>query len=92
MQLGIDKSGKMDDSGSYIIELENYDEFGKMFAILEKRVEDNIIEQDDSRNVINSHTTDVSYRYISEDGNSEYLVTLQAELDSDIYQIIITQF
>lgn len=90
--LGIDKKGMEGDGGSYVVDIDNYDEFGKMYAILEKAQQEDKIEQLEESSIINVHTTDVTYAIFGENEDETFEISLLGDLDQDIYKLVVTQF
>lgn len=81
-QIGITEKGEYTKDGAYVVDIRDYNEYGKYFSLLEKSELDEI--QDTSQ--ITIHTTNVTY--ISD----KYQITLQADLDEDIYKLVVTQY
>ena len=88
-EIGINKTGQYSQDNSYIIDILNYDEFGKIFSELEQADQKEIIQQIDDSIIVNMHTTSIAYIYESDDNT--YSLLLQADLDNDIYKLIITE-
>lgn len=80
--LGITASGERTKHGSYIIDISDYDEYGKYFSILENSELEEV--QDTAQ--ITVHTTNITF------ANDEYQLLLQADLDEDIYKLIVTEY
>lgn len=89
--IGIVKKGAMASNGSYVIDLDTYDEYGKMYSILENAEEEGKIEQIPEKSIINIHNTDISY-IRTEDEDTSYEISLLGDLDQDIYKIIVMKF
>ena len=81
-QIGITEKGEYTKDGAYVVDIRDYNEYGKYFSLLEKSELDEV--QDTSQ--ITIHTTNVTY--ISD----KYQITLQADLDEDIYKLVVTQY
>ena len=79
-KIGITENGEYTKTGSYVVDIKDYDEYGKYFSLLEKSDLNEV--QDTSQ--ITLHTTNVTYE------NDTYQVTLQADLDEDLYKIVVT--
>ena len=82
--IGISKSGSFGDDGSYIIDLSNSDEYGRMFTILDKS-DDLDIMQDNQ--VITEQGSSLMYEAL----NEPYSINLLADFDNDLYQLVITK-
>ena len=89
--IGITKPGTTSESGSYVVDLDDYDEYGKFYAILEKAQSENKIEELEDSSMINIHNTDVSYVLWTDD-EVEYEISLLGDLDQNIYKLVITKF
>lgn len=82
-KIGITAKGEYSKNGAYVIDIRDYNEYGKYFSLLEKS--DLVNEVQDTAQVT-IHTTNVTY--VSED----FQLVLQADLDEDIYKLVVTQF
>lgn len=80
--IGIEVSGEYTKNGSYVVDIKDYDEYGKYYSLLEKSELEEV--QDTSQ--ITLHTTNVTY------ANDDYQVVLQADLDEDLYKIVVTEY
>lgn len=81
-ELGITAKGEYSTNGSYVIDLKDYNEYGKYFSILEK----SDLEEAQDTCQLTIHTTNITYV------SDEYQINLQADLDEDIYKLIVTQY
>lgn len=80
--LGITAAGEYTKHGAYIIDIADYDEYGKYFSILENSELEEV--QDTAQ--ITVHTTNITY------ANDSYQILLQADLDEDIYKLVVTEY
>lgn len=80
--IGIEAKGEYTKNGSYIVDIKDYDEYGKYYSLLEKSELEEV--QDTSQ--ITLHTTNITY------ANDDYQVVLQADLDEDLYKIVVTEY
>lgn len=80
--IGINKKGEYSKSGSYIVDIDSYDDYAKYYSLLEKSELDEV--QDTAQ--ITVHTTNVTF------ANDTYQIVLQADLDEDIYKLVVTEF
>lgn len=80
--IGINKHGEYSKSGSYIVDIDSYDDYAKYYSLLEKSELDEV--QDTAQ--ITVHTTNVTF------ANDTYQIVLQADLDEDIYKLVVTEF
>lgn len=81
-KIGITAKGEYTKNGSYVIDLKDYDEYSKYFSIFENSELEEV--QDTAQ--ITIHTTNVTY--MSED----YQFVLQADLDEDMYKLVVTEY
>lgn len=80
--LGIKAVGEYTKHGAYIIDIADYDEYGKYFSILEN----SDLEEVQDTAQITVHTTNITY------ANDSYQILLQADLDEDIYKLVVTEY
>lgn len=80
--IGITAKGEYTKNGSYIVDIKDYDEYGKYYSLLDKSDLDEV--QDTAQ--ITLHTTNLTY------ANDQYQVVLQADLDEDLYKIVVTEY
>lgn len=80
--IGIEAKGEYTKNGSYIVDIKDYDEYGKYYSLLEK----SDLEEVQDTSQITLHTTNVTY------ANDDYQVVLQADLDEDLYKIVVTEY
>lgn len=80
--VGITAKGEYTKNGAYVVDIIDYNTYGKYFSLLEKSDLDEV--QDTSQ--ITIHTTNVTY------ANDEYQIVLQADLDEDLYKLVVTEY
>lgn len=80
--IGITEKGEYTKDGAYIVDIKDYNEYGKYFSLLEKSELEEV--QDTCQMTI--HTTNVTY------ASEQYQVVLQADLDEDLYKLVVTEF
>lgn len=80
--IGITAKGEYTDNGSYIVDIKDYDEYGRYYSLLDKSELEEV--QDTAQ--ITLHTTNLTY------ANDQYQVVLQADLDEDLYKIVVTEY
>lgn len=80
--IGITEKGEYTKDGVYIVDIKDYDEYSKYFSLLEK----SDLEEIQDTSLITIHTTSVTY------ASDDYQIVLQADLDEDMYKLIVTQF
>lgn len=80
--LGITQQGEMTKHGAYVIDIKDYDEYSKYFSLLEK----SDLEEVQDTAQITIHTTNVTFT------SDDYQIVLQADLDEDMYKLVVTQY
>lgn len=80
--VGITAKGEYTKNGAYVVDIVDYNTYGKYFSLLEKSDLDEV--QDTSQ--ITIHTTNVTY------ANDDYQIVLQADLDEDLYKLVVTEY
>ncbi len=80
--VGITAKGEYTKEGAYVVDIKDYNEYGKYFSLLEKSDLEEV--QDTCQMTI--HTTNVTY------ASERYQVVLQADLDEDLYKLVVTEF
>ena len=80
--IGITAKGEYTKYGAYVVDLKDYDEYSKYFSLLEKSELEEV--QDTAQ--ITIHTTNVTYV------SDKYQIVLQADLDEDIYKMVVTEY
>lgn len=80
--IGITEKGEYTNEGAYVVDIKDYNEYGKYFSLLEKSDLEEV--QDTCQMTI--HTTNVTY------ASEKYQVVLQADLDEDLYKLVVTEF
>lgn len=79
--IGITKEGNYGKNNSYIIDITNSQEFGKIYSMLEKY--DGVDEVTES-SLLTEHNA--SLRYLGDD----YQIDLLADFDQDTYRLVVT--
>ena len=80
--IGIKEPGEYTKNGSYVVDIKDYDEYGKYYSLLEK----SDLEEVQDTAQITLHTTNITY------ANDDYQIVLQADLDEDLYKIVVTEY
>lgn len=80
--IGITEKGEYTKDGAYIVDIKDYNEYGKYFSLLEKSELEEV--QDTCQMTI--HSTNVTY------ASEKYQIVLQADLDEDLYKLVVTEF
>ena len=81
-QIGITATGEYTKAGSYVVDIRDYDEYSKYFSLLDK----SDLEEVQDTAQITIHTTNVTF------ASEKYQVVLQADLDEDLYKLVVTEF
>lgn len=81
-KIGITAKGQYSKNGSYIVDIKDYDEYGKYYSLLDK----SDLEEVQDTAQITLHTTNITY------ANDQYQVVLQADLDEDLYKVVVTEY
>lgn len=81
-KIGITEKGEYTKTGAYVVDIKDYNTYGKYFSLLEK----SDLEEVQDTSQITIHTTNVTY------ATDDYQVVLQADLDEDVYKLVVTQF
>ena len=80
--IGITAKGEYTKDGAYVVDIKDYNEYGKYFSLLEKSELEEV--QDTCQMTI--HSTNVTY------ASEKYQIVLQADLDEDLYKLVVTEF
>ncbi len=80
--IGITSKGEYTKQGAYVVDIKDYDEYSKYFSLLEK----SDLEEVQDTAQITIHTTNVTF--VSDD----YQIVLQADLDEDLYKVVVTEY
>lgn len=81
-KIGITAKGEYTTNGAYVVDLKNYDEYSKYYSLLEKSDFEEV--QDTAQ--ITIHTTNVTF------ASDDYQIVLQADLDEDMYKLVVTEY
>lgn len=79
--IGIDKEGEYTED-AYIVSLTNSNEYGRIFTILEKSDDLDIMEDNQ---VITEQGSSLMY----ESESQPFIISLLADFDQDIYQLVV---
>ena len=78
-KIGITQVGHYTKSNSYVIDIEDSDEYGKVYSILDKCDE---IEEDEDSSTLNIHNSNIIFE------SDDYQFVLIADLDQDTYKLV----
>ena len=81
--IGIRKKGHFGDSGEYIIDIDNSNEWGVIYSKLDKSPD---LELQDDSSILTEE--DSSIIYFSDD----YQFTLMADFDNNLYKLVVSEF
>lgn len=81
-ELGIDRNFEVSDSGSYVIDLADSIDYGRMYSLLDRS---DLIEEDPESSQITEDTSSVQY------SNDDYTLTLLADFNEDQYKLTIRE-
>lgn len=82
-QIGIEAKGSKTTQGAYVVDIKDYDEYGKYFSILDKS---DLVQEVQDTSQLTLHTTNITFI------NDDYQIVLQADLDEDLYKIVVTNY
>lgn len=80
--IGIKEQGEYTKNGAYVVDIKNYDDYSKYFSILDNSELEEV--QDTAQ--ITIHTTNVTF------ASDKYQIVLQADLDEDMYKLVVTEY
>lgn len=82
-ELGITKQGKKNENGFYVIDIDNSDEFGRIFSRLDKS---DLVDEDEESSSITLDSANITY--LSDD----YTITLMADFENDTdYKLVMRE-
>ena len=82
-QLGINKPVVKGSGGIYTVDLEDSDEYGKMYSLLDKS---KLVDEIPDSSQMTYETASIQFE------SDEYLITLLADFEADSYKITIKEF
>ena len=80
-KIGIDISGYYSDNDNYIIDLEDSDEFNKLFSKLDNS---DLLEENEDSSVVNTEVSNIMYY------SNDFILNLIADYDSDSYKLVVS--
>jgi hypothetical protein len=86
-ELGINKQANKGDGNSYVVDILNSDEYGRIYSILDKAIDNEELEMLEDNQVVTEQGSSLLYESTSE----PYLLNLLADFDGDVYQLIINR-
>lgn len=82
-KLGITQVGHYTKTNTYVIDIDDSDEYGKIYSLLDKSDE---IEEDEDSSTITVHTSNIMFE------SDNYQFTLIADFDQDTYKLVCKEF
>lgn len=80
-QLGIEQEGHYSNKNTYTIDIEDSNEFGKIYSKLERS--NRLIDRDGTATLMTEDNASVQYE------NEQFVLTLLADFNEDIYSLVI---
>ena len=81
--LGIQLAGEYSSSGSYVIDLDNDTEWGKIYTLLDNA---ELVEQNEESVLLTTHNASLIYTY-----DDSYALVLKADFDQNLYSLICSE-
>lgn len=81
--LGITKAGSYSRDGSYVIDLNSSEEFGKIYSLLENNED---LEYMEENNLLTVSNASMTYRY-----GEDYQLQLIADFNNDAYKLVVNE-
>lgn len=82
-ELGITKQGRKNENGFYVIDIDDSDEFGKIFSKLDKS---DLVDEDEESSSITLDSANITY--LSDD----YTITLMGDFENDTdYKLVMRE-
>lgn len=82
-ELGITLDGHVNENGHYVIDIDDSDEFGKIFSRLDKST---LVDEDEESSSLTLDTANIQYM------GDEYNITLMADFENDTgYKLIVRE-
>ena len=82
-ELGITKKGEKSKDGSYVIDIDNSDEWGKYFSKLDRNSD---VEELEENSMLVTHGANIMFVY------KDMQINLIADYDSDSYKLVANKF
>ena len=81
-EIGVTTKGEYTKNSAYVVDIRDYDEYSKYYSLLEK----SDLEEVQDTAQITLHTTNVTF------ASDNYQIVLQADLDEDMYKMVVTEY
>ena len=82
-QIGVNQVGHYTKTNTYIIDIEDSNEYGKIYSSLDRSEE---LEEDADSSTITVHNSNIVFE------SEKYQLTLIADFDSDTYKLVCKEF
>lgn len=82
-RIGITQVGHYTKSNTYVIDIEDSNEYGKIYSLLDKSAE---VEEDEDSSTITVHTSNIIYE------SDNFQFNLIADFDQDTYKLVCKEF
>ena len=79
-ELGIQGTPQRTDDGTYVLDIEGPDNYGRIYSRLDRSA---LLEEDEDASQLTFDTSSIRYQ------NDEYMLTLLADFNEDTYQLVI---
>lgn len=79
-ELGIQGTPQRTDNGTYVLDIEGSDNYGRIYSRLDRS---DLVEEDEDASQLTLDTSALRYE------NDEYQLTLLADFNEDTYQLVI---
>ena len=82
-ELGITKQGRKNENGFYVIDIDDSDEFGKIFSKLDKS---DLVDEDEESSSITLDSANITYL------GDDYTITLMGDFENDTdYKLVMRE-
>ena len=82
-EIGITKEGKTNENGFYVIDIDDSDEFGRIFSKLDKS---DLVDEDEESSSITLDSANITYLC------DEYTITLMGDFENDTdYKLVMRE-
>ena len=82
--IGVKKSGIYSDEGAFVVDIDNSEEFGKVYSILDNS---DLLDLQEDNSILTEDEANLNYLYEDE----EFLISLTGDFENDIYQLTVTE-
>ena len=82
-ELGITKRGSYADTDTYVIDLDNSNDYGRINSILDRS---DLLDPIDESSYLTVDAASLDYKY-----EDQFIISLIADFEEDYYQLVITE-